>query len=310
VKIFVLLAGVVLALIPAVAFADDGDPDDLLMKIGGDLHIGAGETAGSVVVIDGNVVIEGKVTKSVFVVGGDALVKGEIAGDLTVIGGDIDLRSTARVDDVTSIRGDVVRASGATIAGDLRERDGFGFLWGFAALFSVLVWVGGTIAVVAAGLVFAAMGGRQLREAAQRMTSDPVNVVIGAVFIAVALPALAVAAMITLVGIPLALAVFLFVLPALLTLGYIVAGARLGEAVLGLASQASAGAHPYAATAFGILLLQLLLLVPVIGFLIASIAALWGAGALAFGAFKAAGGHGVESSTPAAPASRGPQPAA
>ncbi|HWO72021.1 MAG TPA: hypothetical protein VNN21_00515, partial [Dehalococcoidia bacterium] len=189
-------------------------------------------------------------------------------------------------------------------------RDGFGFLWGFATVFSILVWLGSAIAIIVAGLVFAAVGGRQLREAAQRMTSDPVNVVIGAVFVAVALPALAAIAAITLVGIPLALAVLLVVLPSLLILGYIVAGARLGGAIIGLASDAEAEGHPYAATAVGLLVLQLLLLLPVIGFLIAAIAALWGAGALAYGAFKAAGGRGVETSAPAASAPHGPQPAA
>src|SRR6266545_4110871 len=170
------VAGLVLAFVPALVSADDGDQrDDVLIRIRGDVRVAAGEKVGSVIVIDGNAVIEGEVEHSVFVVSGDATVSGKVAGDLTVIRGDINLLPSAQLNNVNSIRGDLHRADGATIAGDIRERDGFGSASAVAAVFSVLFWAGMSVAVVAAGLIFAAIGGRQLSRAAQAMTGDAVN---------------------------------------------------------------------------------------------------------------------------------------
>jgi hypothetical protein len=69
------LAGLILAFLPALAFADDGDqPDDLLIRVGADVRIAPGEKVGSVIVIDGNAMIEGEVERTVFVVSGNATV--------------------------------------------------------------------------------------------------------------------------------------------------------------------------------------------------------------------------------------------
>jgi hypothetical protein len=219
-----------------------------------------------------------------------------VGGRLTVIAGDIDLQPTARVNDITSIRGNIFRAEGAVIGGDVHERDGFGWLRSAAILFSIAFWLGLTVALIGAGLIFAAVGGRQLRETARRMTSEPVNTILGVVFLTVALPILAGLAMVTLVGIPFGMGLLVFLLPAAWFLGYIVAAARLGTALIGF-RRAETGGHPYVATALGIIVLQLLVLVPVLGFLVALLAGLWGGGALVSSAYKAAGGRGFESSS-------------
>ena len=64
---------------------------------------------------------------------------------------------------------------------------------------------------------------------------------------------------------------------------------------------------PLLAAALGVLILQLLVIIPVVGWVIAAIAGLWGAGALAYYAFAAAGGRSFEgpastTGTEAAPA--------
>jgi hypothetical protein len=293
-----------LAFIPTLAFAEDGVDEDVLVRIGADVHIAVGERAGTVIVIDGDALIEGEVAKGVFVINGNATVRGEVSGDLTVISGDIDLLPTAQVKNITSIRGNIHRAEGSLVSGDVNERDEFGFAGLAASVFSILFWIGITVALIAAGLIFAAVGGRQLREAAQRMTGDAVNVIIGIVFVAVVIPSLAVAAMVTLIGIPLGIGLLLFLLPALWLLGYIVAGARLGGALAGLTARGE-GDHPYAATVLGIVLLQLLALVPIVGALIAFLAGVWGAGSLAYSTYRAAGGKGFEASSSLPAASAG-----
>jgi hypothetical protein len=291
----------VLALTPGLAFAQGGQDDDVLIRIGADLRLTAGERAGTVIVIDGDAVIDGEVADAVLVINGNAVVAGEVSGQLTVIAGDIDLQATAQVKDVTSIRGSIFRSEGSTITGEVHERDGFGWLGGAAVFFSIAFWLGLTVALIGAGLIFAAIGGRQLREAARRMTAEPVNTILGVIFVAIAIPILASLAITTLVGIPFGVGLLVFLLPALWFLGYIVAAARLGGVLIGLRGP-DAGGHPYAATVLGVVLLQLLVLVPVIGAVIALLAGLWGAGALAVSGYKAAGGRGVESSPSSDPA--------
>ena len=295
-------------LIPTLAFAEDGQAEDVLVRVGADVHLAAGERAGTVIVIDGDALIDGEIAQAVLVINGNARVTGEVSGQLTVISGDIDLQPTAQVKDVTSIRGNIFRSEGALVTGEVHEREGFGWLRGAAIFFSIAFWIGLTVALIGAGLIFAAIGGRQLREAARRMTAEPVNAILGVVFIAVALPALAGLAMATLIGIPFGIGVLVFLLPALWFLGYIVAAARLGDALIGLRLTQAAD-HPYAATVLGVILLQLLVLVPVVGVLVALLAGLWGAGSLAYSAYNAAGGRGFESSGSDTTVSQAAQPA-
>jgi hypothetical protein len=293
----------ILALAPGTAFAEEGD--DLLLRVNGDVFVPADQVVGAIIVIDGNAVIEGTVKETVLVIDGNATIGGSVEGDITVIEGNLNLLPSARVDNVNLVRGELNQAPGATVTGEIHEREDFEVFGAAAAVFGILFWLALTIAILAAGLVFAAIGGRQLTEAAQYMTSEAVGTIVGIVFVFIALPILAVLIMITLIGIPLGLAMILFVLPALWFLGYIVAGARLGGALVGLTGR-EVGVHPYLATFVGLLLLQLLVLVPVLGALVAFLAGVWGAGALAYLAFRAAGGRGL---TPATPVPREqPQP--
>jgi hypothetical protein len=167
-----------------------------------------------------------------------------------------------------------------------------------------------TVSVILAGLVFAAFGGRQLTVAARNMT-DAVGSVLGAVFVWIAVPFLAVLAIMTLVGLPFGIGLLVFLLPALWFLGYIVAGARLGGWLVGLAG-GETGGRPYLAVALGLLILQLIVLLPVVGGIVVALAGAWGAGALAITIFRGAGGGigaGANRIAPAPPASTTPQTA-
>jgi hypothetical protein len=282
--------------LPAAASAQSPEgenDDDFTLRVNGDVTVAQGESVNSVVVIDGDLIVEGEVTDFALVIKGDAVVSGSVGGDLTVISGDIDLASTAVVDNLNSIRGDVIRASGATVTGDIHERDSFRFLWWAAGLLSILLWIGMTVTLIVAALLFALFGGRQLTAAARAMTGDLVNSIIGGVFLWIAVPILGGLAIASIVGIPLGIGVFLFLLPALGFLGYLVAGTRLGIWLLGLGGR-EPGERPFLAAALGTLGLQLLILIPVVGVFIAILSGLWGGGALAFQLYRSAGGKGFE----------------
>jgi hypothetical protein len=300
---FAILLALPFVLIPVTASAQSPQEDnDFTLHINGDVTIAKGESVNSVVVINGDLTVEGEVTDFALVINGDAVISGTVTGDLTVISGDIDLASTAVVDNLNSIRGDIIRASGATIQGDVSERDSFRFLWWAAGLFSVLLWIGMTIAVVAASLLFAAFGGRQLSAASRAMTGDLVNTIIGVFFFWVGVPILAGIAIVTIVGLPFGLGILLFLLPTFGFLGYLVAGTRLGMWALGLGGR-EPGDRPFLAAGLGTLGLQLLVLIPFLGVAIALLAGIWGGGALAFRVYRNAGGKGFEGGEAPAPQS-------
>lgn len=98
-----LISAVVLALValmPAAALAGSGDR----VSIGTDVGVAAGE------VVDGDLVV----------IKGDVRVDGRIDGDLVVLGGDVVLGPTAEVrGDLAVGGGEVFRAEGAKVAGSL-----------------------------------------------------------------------------------------------------------------------------------------------------------------------------------------------
>jgi hypothetical protein len=281
-----LVAGMSLALFPFVAHADDGDKRGFTLRVDGDFTLSRGETARSLVVINGDAQVDGTVRDAVVVINGTANVTGTIEGSVNVINGTLNLQPGANVKDVNLVKSTFNRDERATVTGSVHRRSSVAFR-GAWLVFSVVLWAGMTVAVVIAGLVFAAAGGRQLRAAALSMTGDSVPTIVGAVALWIGGPIAGGLLFATVVGIPLSLGLFLFVLPALWFLGYVVAGTRLGGAITGLAGR-EPSEHPYAAAAVGLILLQLIILVPGIGWLAGALAGFWGSGALVALAMRAA----------------------
>jgi cytoskeletal protein CcmA (bactofilin family) len=275
--------GIALALLPAVVSAQE-EADDVLIRIRSGVHVPRGESVGTVIVIDGGAQIDGTVHNSVLVVRGDVVISGTVEGNVTVINGSLRLTSGSRIENAYLFRSDLERASGSTVSGELRERERV-FFRGFSAIASFLIWLAMTIAILVAGLVFAAIGGRQLRGSSNALTEKPGQSILAALILWIAVPVLAVVAMISLIGIPLGIGLLVFLLPALWFLGYIVVGTRIGTLVLGTTGRGQTG-HPYLAVLIGVLTLQLVALLPVLGWFVLFLAGLWGAGGLAYFAFR------------------------
>jgi hypothetical protein len=298
------LAAAFLAMVPLTAQAQ-GDEEGLILRIDGDITNLPGETVGTVIVISGDALVEGTITDSLVVVDGTATIRGTVEGDITVISGDLVLESDSRVETVNLIRSDLERASGATVNGDIHERENL-FFRGAWAVFTALAWVGLTVGVILAGLVFAAVGGRQLTTAARNLTEEVANSILAAVILWIGLPLAAGLIMLTLIGIPFGLGMLLVVLPALFLLGYITTGTLLGGAITGFFRKEQPGDHPYLAVFLGLLILQLVLIIPVLGWLVVMVAGLWGSGGLALVAYRAA--RGRTATPPGVPRERVGQP--
>lgn len=302
-KLLVLLFALLLAFVPSSALAQDADDDagGLLLRINGEARVERGESVGTLIVIDDNAFVAGTVRDNLFVINGDATVTGAVEGDITVISGALDLRGGSSVNDVTLIDSDLTRATSAVVSGDVTERgDWFFVLPGL--VFGILFWIAMTIAVIVAGLVFAAVAGRQLRGFAGSLATSTGPTLLATLILWIGVPLVAAIAMVTLIGIPLGIGLLVFLLPALWFLGYIVFGTWIGTFLTSRAG-ASPDRRPYLEVTLGLLVLQVAALIPVVGVITLVLGGLWGAGAIAYAAWTGwRGPRATQEPTPGAPA--------
>ncbi len=271
----------VAALLPAAALAQGTDHSGFVVRVNGPFTLGVGDSVDSVVVVRGDALIGGTVHGTLLVIDGSANVAGRVEGNVTVLKGNVTLEGGSFVNRVTVINGGVTRESGATVEHGINSH-GLGF---FPALFLWLFWIGMTIAVVIAGLVFAGVAGRQLSTATEVMTGQLAYSILGAVAVWIGVPFVAGMVFLTVVGIPFALALLFVVLPLLWLLGYLVAGTRLGMFLFRLAGRRTPS-RLYVPVTTGLVLLQIVVLLPFLGWAIGLIAGVWGSGALAVTAFR------------------------
>lgn len=287
-RVLLVLVAAFAALLPATAFAADeaNDNDGFVLRVSGDYHVPAGETVDSLIVVNGDAIIDGTVTDRLFVVNGDALIRGTVAGDTTVVRGTLEVTAAGIVGDVSLLRSELVRHSGATIRGDI-DRTGDWF-WPGGVFLGIVFLLGTAAAIMLGGLAFAAIGGRQLATAAASMGQAPGQTIAWGVGVAVGLPVVAALLMATLVGLPAGIALLLMGIPLIGYLGYVVAGTWIGMLVLGRTRMAAEMRHPFAEVALGLLILQFVAISPGVVFLAFIVLGTWGAGALARMAWRAA----------------------
>lgn len=260
---------------------------DVVFRVGGDTTIGPDETTSTVLVIDGNLVVDGRITQALMVVNGNVTVNGQVDGEMLVVNGTVDLATDSTVNDLALVNSQLNQASGAVITGTLDEDVNVNALgWGLAAI-SFVFWIGLTVVILIAGLVFAALGYEQLVTTAQTLLTQPGPSVLTALIVWIGLPLLAFLSFITVIGIPLGLLIIFLIMPILALLGYIVAGELVGR---WLGSVVNMPPHRYGTVLVGLIALQLVGLVPVIGGPIATIAGLAGTGALVYRIFRGSRG--------------------
>ncbi len=285
-RVFIILIALLAALAPASALgqgAPTTDASGFAMRVNGDYRLPAGDSVNTVVVIGGDALIDGTVNDHLVVINGDAVVRGRVDGTATMVRGTITLASGSSVGDVRLIRSDIDQRQGATVTGEVTHSSVVWFQ-AFGVVAVILLTVGMGVMLFAGGAIFAGIGGRQLNTAASMMAKKPGQSILTAGIVAVGLPVATVGAMVTVVGIPVALAMIFVVGPLLTFLGLVVAGTWLGSLVLrhdGVPKE-----HPYGETTLGILILLLGFLVPGIGAPTFLLLGLWGTGALVYMAWR------------------------
>ncbi len=302
-KRLLLALAMLVALVPLTALAqgndDEGDEDGLLLRINGTVSLPEGDIVNVAVAINSDITVLGTIRDALIVIEGDAVVSGVVEGEITVVNGTLTLEPGSTVNDVSLVRSELVEEPGSTITGEVDRTTRWVF-WstGAAILFGIAFWLAMTISLVLAGLLFAAIGGRQLKLASALMTGAPGPSILSGVIASIALPLVAVVAIATLIGIPFGLGILLVLIPSIVFLGYIVAANWFGTLLLNRAMPDNGSIHPYAQVTVGIILLQFLLLIPGVAPVVFLVAGIWGGRALIWLAWSNVRNRPAEVATP------------
>ena len=227
---FVVGLGVITAA-PAFAQGDNGSPQ---VVIKGRIIVGPNETDSSLVIFDGPVLVAGTATGSVVSFHGPVTISGTVEGSVVSFSDRVTLLSGARVDgDIRSYKSAVI-ASDATVGGTVGGVDfsKFNQAWWVSRY---VWWFGVTVSTLLLGLLVLAFPQRAqdaLRSAAGRTWP---SIGWGLIWFFV-LPIAALVLCVTIVGLPLGLAV-LFALGLIYLIGYVAAAWWLGSVVARRASK-------------------------------------------------------------------------
>jgi MFS family permease len=294
---------------PVALAADESLPhtDRVLMAFNGDIAVPAGEHADVVFVVRGDADIAGTVN-TVTVIDGTATIQGATVENIVVISGSVVLEDGSRVlGNVRAIESTVTQAADVTVAGDVKGLDAELIALGaFLGPAMLLFAIGLFLASLAAGLLLAAVGARQVRATERLIATEPLKAFGVGLLGAICIPILAIVAIVTVVGAPLGLGILLGLLPLLAFVGFLVAAIFVGEELLGTRKEPAAE-RPYRGALLGIFVLQALGIVPVVGGLVTGVASVFGFGAILLLAWRIlrSGGTGETAAPQSAPMALG-----
>lgn len=272
---FIVLIALGALALPATAGAGArSDHGDAVVVISGDVTVPRGETVDGVVVASGDVRIAGRSDGDVVVFSGDALISGRIDGDLVMASGQARLLPSAYVSgDVTYGDERPIVAGRAIVRGEVTEKswgDSVDFL-PFALGIGFWLLMGGSAAILGALLLLIAPRAADAIFERSRERIGPL-IAIG-IAITICLPVAAVIAAITIVGIPLGIAIFLALLP-LAAIAYVASAWTLGRRIV------KPPRHRILSFLAGLAILRLAALVPIAGGFVTLAAVVFGFGLL------------------------------
>ena len=276
-------AALALLLAPVQALAQE-TREDVYVRVNGTVDLAAGESVDMLVAVNSEARVAGTVRDTLVIVNQTATVSGAVGRDAIVVNGTLRLERAARIGgDVVLINGELSQADGAVIAGGVMERSGASIgaeLSRVTAAISFIAWLGMTLLFVLVALGWAAVGGRQLSHVAGLLGARPGLAAVAAVIFWVAVPVVAFVAFVTVIGIPIGITLLVLVLPLLWGLGYVTTGTRLGFFLADLRRTTPDLARPYLEAVLGVVIFQLIGLIPIVGGIVIALAGLFGAGAI------------------------------
>lgn len=251
-----------------------------LVVAGGNVTI-TGEVLGDVRVAGGNVTVAGPVRGDLFVLGGSLELESQVAGDVDFTGGSLRLGDEARVGGDLSYRTDrpAQISAGATVAGNTfydesiarqlgiwRNTDKSTMLAGLTALLGAWLFLK-LLMYLFAGLVTYWLLREPLERVVRRVFDKPGRSLVTGFASAISVPVLAIILMLTIIGIPLALALASLYL-AVVIFAKVAAGVLFGIWLDRVILKTERFRLTWVTVVSGVTLFFLLSRVPVIGWLL------------------------------------------
>jgi hypothetical protein len=251
-----------------------------------DLVVSPGESTSIVVVWDGDAVVAGTANAVIAINGNARLLGSARVGRVFVA------RGLAELEDGSFVAGDVqlvdaaVRLRpGATLEGEVLQSRWSRVARGLRT-FGIIVGVGISLAVLLGAFTALAVAPVAMRRAGEALRGEVGMTILCTGLVWLVIPWLALELAATVVGLPIGLGYWIFVLPTLGFIGYLVSGVALGDALLRNRRGSVEPPHPYLTAALGIGLLLALGLIPILGIIVSALAAMVGSGAVVLAAGK------------------------
>ncbi len=175
----------------------------------GTVIVPQGERAGEVVVFSGRVEVHGVVTGDVVVLEGPVTVTGQVNGSVIAADGVIRLAESARVGGDVMAGEPVLIRPGAKVAGDARGETRFSLEAPLAVLGELLGPIAISISVLILGLVLVLLAPRGADSVADALGAAPLASLGWGVLVVLSVPVTAVALVVSVLGVPLGLALLL-----------------------------------------------------------------------------------------------------
>lgn len=263
-----LLIGMLLLcwLLPAASAPAAGGDDNIVLV--GSVLVDRDETAGDIVVFDGDVTIRGEVTGDVVVFDGDVIIRGSVAGDVVAFSGQATLGRRGRVaGDLVYGDEKPILAPGSQVGGDVEKID----FSDASVIGRIGAWIAVTVSLLLLGLILLGVAPKAADAVARTARAKTLLSALVGLLAFFLLPLIAILASVTLIGLPLGVVLALLIVP-LYAIAYCTAALVLGRVILKNAK--------LLAFVAGLVILQGLALIPIAGGLTCLLAIVFGLGVL------------------------------
>jgi hypothetical protein len=241
----------------------------------GDVLVDRGQTAGDVLVADGDVTVRGTVDGDIVVADGDVTIRGKVTGDVVTLAGTAVLGRRAQVDgDVVYADKEPQVASGSKVGGEVKKVDAGDVGLGVHIAF----WGAVTVSTFVLGLLLLLLFPKAADAFARSLKTKTGMSALAGVLAFILLPLIGIGLVLTILGIPLGIGILLALLP-LYGLAYTVAAFAIGRLILKKSPR-------LVAFLAGLVILRGLGIVPFLGPVVGTIAMILGLGAIVVTALR------------------------
>jgi hypothetical protein len=257
--------------------------DEFAAAVNDPMIINTDERVSVVLAIHNETTVNGTIRDIIMVIDGTVTINGAVTGDIVAFSSHIVLGPNATVNNIDLNNSTIDAAPGSIVSGTIENRSNFFLLqWWSSPVFALILWVLTTMFLIIGGVIFTLAAGQQFPAFVSATSRSIGKNILYALIVWLGVPVVALLVMVTIIGIPLGMVVLGILLPGLWWLGYTAVGARIGSLILRPFTTRHSTALAVLSTMIGVLLLQLLTLLPYVGGMAIFFSGAYGAGAMVY----------------------------